>query len=100
MEFTIYIIGFLFISAVLTGVIWFVITQIIETIKDRKTIDFKLTVQSSLSDLDRWCAYEFPIVEDVCNELSKSIQRGCHIDSNSFREKLRNKYPKKAQNNE
>jgi len=53
----------------------------------------RLRILGSLSELDRWCSAEFPMVEDLTRWLHTQItQEEGALDIHTFRERLRQKY--------
>lgn len=51
-------------------------------------------ISNELSSMARWCAHEYPIIDDVAAEIISNLNNGgCICDNSSFRDKLRKKYP-------
>lgn len=75
-------------------VLWAVVFWAVDSIwakrREREQRDFERQLGADLEQLDRWCSYEFPVVEDMCRYLRTRDQT---IDS--FREELRRKHGKK-----
>jgi len=77
--------GFLFITAVLL----FCIFYCYALIKLRKEDNIREQWLAHLQSINRYCAYEFPEVELVLNEIIEIIGKNHRVDANSIREKLR-----------
>jgi uncharacterized membrane protein YraQ (UPF0718 family) len=62
----------------------------------RAANDAELRFKGYLHMLDRWCAYDFPIVEDICSYLMDGLDRGIVPDPDRFRTAMRQKYGERA----
>ena len=84
-------IGILFIVTILLIICSTVIRKIIEDIKYRKEIYLETFWIGQLSQIDRYCDYEFDKVGLLAREIIKSIRNGTGLDAGCFRELLREK---------
>jgi len=50
-------------------------------------------ISNELSSMARWCAHEFPIIDDITKEVITNLNEGGRVCNNSnFRDRLRSKY--------
>lgn len=59
-----------------------------------------LSFIQELDSVDRWCSYDYPIVEDITKYLRNGIGDGCRGDVSRFRDELRKKYLTKPETGE
>lgn len=86
------IVGVLFVTTLSIAGIAMAINFIIETIKERKCLQFEGYMKANLHEIERYCDYEFRQVGFLCRTLLEAIENGWRgINANDFREKLREK---------
>ena len=84
------VISGLILIVLLLILIWLILAAIFHNIQDRKSNEQIELIKMHLGDLDRWCSYEFPIIEHITKYLFKIIDdRSCR-DISNFRNDLRN----------
>jgi hypothetical protein len=78
--------------AVALGLCAIAVARIVERIRSLRESDRAQFVRSQLLLIDRWCSYDFPIIEDICDHMGPTFD-GRHPGSvDDFRDRLRAKY--------
>lgn len=85
---------------VICGSLWlivFAVFKVCEIIHDVRNARCKDYVLGQLNEISRWNAYEFPAVEQVCEEMKYRLNHGWITGGHdNFREKLRAKIRNKS----
>jgi hypothetical protein len=89
-----YVIGALVAIAAVCLVIYCYIYKSVNVAADRADAKTREKIASSLNEIERWCSYEYPVIEEVCKHLRAVNDDQPHSSINQFRELLRRKYPK------
>lgn len=96
-EYSIYTIGFLTCLAVLTFIIMHCVERTIHAIKFRKWMEQKHIIRSNIGELRRWCGYQFPLIEDVCDYLTEALDAEQFRTPDQFRSKMIDKHTEAKQ---
>lgn len=83
--------GWALITLLSLGGIRFCVLNIITVFKNRNWEEREHIVRSNLSELKRWCGYEFPHVEQTCDALLNCLNNDRFINADGFRAVLRKK---------
>jgi len=89
-----YIVGVLVIIAVICLVVYCYTYKAMNISSDREDARMKERIASHLNEMERWCSYEYPVIEEVCKHLRSIVDDKPHSRISDFREMLRRKYPK------
>ena len=86
---SVYILGFLAVTAGFLFCIYALVHRILLTIKQRRWVEEKQIILGNIAEMKRWCGYEFPEVEKACDHLARGIERKIYMNMDMFREGLR-----------
>ena len=84
--------SFLILLAVLSLILYRIANWVFDRLVQSKYKTVAGIFTSELTSLERWCGYEYPIIEDVCKHLRQGICDGVRGDTSKFRDELRKKY--------
>lgn len=86
------VVSLLVTIVVLLGVALWIVTLISDRIYSARQDSERLHIRAKLHMLDRWCAYDFPIIEDVCAYLVAEMNDDLTMSVSDFRDLLRKKW--------